>query len=248
VAASRIRSSCSRSAPPKKGLDLAYVVDEGVPDTIVRRHHRACAKCSSTLLSNAVKFTATGEILVTVKAEAIEGGRFHGALLGARQRHRHPRRTFRSLVSILQPSHASTTRHYGGTGLASRFSKRLSVLMGGAISCDSVVGQGSTFHFSIVAALGAESAQLYLRGDQPHLRDKRVLVVDDNPTNLAILARRLEGWGMKVTAPPRPRTDWRRSRKNAASTWRCSTCKCPIATGWRWATKIRAPGDRGARP
>ncbi|HET9488988.1 MAG TPA: response regulator, partial [Methylomirabilota bacterium] len=106
----------------------------------------------------------------------------------------------------------STARKYGGTGLGLAISKRLTELMGGTMSVDSREGHGSEFRFT-VRAPSAESAvppRRELRGTQPSLDGKRVLVVDDNETNRRILAAYLDTWGMAVrmTGSPREALAW----------------------------------------
>lgn len=109
----------------------------------------------------------------------------------------------------------STTRHYGGTGLGLAISRRLSEMMNGTMwveSCGHVGGHppvswqksassfptplGSTFFFTIAAPLAANLEVTELVTQLPELSGKRLLVVDDNPTNRQILTLQAETWGM----------------------------------------------------
>jgi CheY-like chemotaxis protein len=105
-------------------------------------------------------------------------------------------RLFRSFSQV----DASTTRRYGGTGLGLAISKRLAELMGGTIWVDSQPGAGSTFHFTIQARSAPPSSRPYLQGRQPQLTGLRILIVDDNATNRAILTLQAQSWGMLPTA------------------------------------------------
>jgi CheY-like chemotaxis protein len=100
----------------------------------------------------------------------------------------------------------STTRKYGGTGLGLAISKRLIELMEGSLSVKSELGKGSTFSFSIAlqAALANPISKVVTPGDDSILAGKRILVVDDNATNLRILKLQSEYWGMNVRATRSP--------------------------------------------
>ena len=95
---------------------------------------------------------------------------------------------------------SSTTRRYGGTGLGLVISQRLAEMMGGRMWVESAVGQGSCFHFTIRAAAAPSAQPIYLSHEQPSLRGKRVLIVDDNATNREILIRQTAAWGMDALA------------------------------------------------
>jgi len=198
-----IETSLDLLAPKaaEKGLDLAYIVADQTPSTIVGDVARL-RQILVNLLGNAVKFTDQGEVVVSVTSRSLpplaggSEGRYelHFAVrdtgIGIPQDRMD--RLFRSFSQV----DASTTRKYGGTGLGLAISKRLSEMMGGTMWVESEVGQGSTFHFTIVAEAAPSQPRLYLRGTQPQLTGKRVLIVDDNETNQRILTKQTESWEM----------------------------------------------------
>jgi PAS domain S-box-containing protein len=199
----------------EKGLDLAYLVAEGTPPAIIGDVTRL-RQVLLNLLSNAVKFTERGEVVLSVSTRRVDGpAGLHELAFSVRDTGIGipPERVGRLFQSFSQVD-ASTTRRYGGTGLGLAISQRLTELMGGRISVTSEVGRGSEFRFTILTpAAEAPTARRDLSGVQPSLRDKRVLVVDDNATNRRILAAHLDAWGMaaRATESPREALGWIRA-------------------------------------
>jgi CheY-like chemotaxis protein len=154
-------------------------------------------------LSNAVKFTESGEVVLTVRLEGDEqtgdGSRLHFTVrdtgIGLNEV------GLSRLFQKFSQADSGTTRKYGGTGLGLAISKLLAELMGGTMWAESEGnGHGSRFHFTIAcqpAALPEGSRREFL-GEQPALKGKRILVVDDNATNRRILALQTAKWGMVV--------------------------------------------------
>jgi len=196
----------------EKGLDLAYLISDETPPAIVGDVTRL-RQILLNLLSNAVKFTEAGEVVLSVTAKRPDGGPIYELTFSVRDTGIGipPDRVGRLFESFSQVD-ASTARKYGGTGLGLAISKRLTELMGGTMSVESRLGQGSDFRFTIraPAAEGAVLRRRDFRGTQPTLVGKRVLAVDDNDTNRRILAAYLDTWGMsvRITGSPREALAW----------------------------------------
>jgi PAS domain S-box-containing protein len=198
-----------------KGLDLAYLLDQGLPGAIVGDATRL-RQILINLLNNAVKFTDTGEVVVSVDGEALgsgerEVGRKHRLHFAVRDTGIGiPEDRLSRLFESFSQVDASTTRRYGGTGLGLAISKRLSELMGGTIWVESWVGEGSTFHFTIQAEQAPGLAPAHEHDAPPQLHGRRVLIVDDNATNRHILVRQMGSWGMlaRDTAYPAQALEW----------------------------------------
>jgi PAS domain S-box-containing protein len=198
-----------------KGLDLAYLLEQGLPGAIVGDATRL-RQILINLLNNAVKFTDKGEVVLSVDGEALgsdegEVGRKHRLHFAVRDSGIGiPQDRLSRLFESFSQVDPSTTRRYGGTGLGLAISKRLSELMGGTIWVESRVGEGSTFHFTIQAEQAPALAPAHERGAPPQLHGRRVLVVDDNATNRHILVRQAASWGMlaRDTASPAQALEW----------------------------------------
>jgi signal transduction histidine kinase/DNA-binding response OmpR family regulator/PAS domain-containing protein len=197
----------------QKGLDLAYSIDPKTPEAIVGDVTRL-RQILVNLLSNAVKFTQKGEVVLSVSGQMRgESWILHFAVRDSGMGIP-PDRMDRLFQSFSQVD-ASTTRRFGGTGLGLAISKRLAEMMGGGMWVESLVGVGSTFHFTLRAAAAPAPRRAYLEEIQPALQDKRVLIVDDNATNRKILEKQLGAWHMQteVTASPLEALEWLRQGK-----------------------------------
>jgi PAS domain S-box-containing protein len=192
----------------EKGLDLAYLVGDGTPPSIVGDVTRL-RQVLLNLLSNAVKFTERGEVVLSVSARRLDGpDALHELTFSVRDTGIGiPADRLGRLFQSFSQVDASTTRRYGGTGLGLAISQRLTELMGGRISVTSELGSGSEFRFTIRAAAAAELpvvSRRDLSGVQPSLRGKHVLVVDDNATNRRIVTTHLGTWGLPARAAASP--------------------------------------------
>jgi PAS domain S-box-containing protein len=191
-----------------KHLELAYLIDTMAPVMLMGDVTRL-RQILLNLLSNAIKFTDQGEVAVVVNIQPDAGSyTLHFSVwdtgIGI------PADRLDRLFQSFSQVDASTTRKYGGSGLGLAISKRLSELMGGRMWVESEVGQGSTFHFTIQAEAAPAQARVYLRSEQPQLRNRRVLIVDDNVTNRRVLVAQTRAWNMipRETASPHEAVEW----------------------------------------
>ena len=191
----------------EKGVELAYVVGDGVPGSVVGDVSRV-RQVLVNLLSNAVKFTHEGGVVVRVTAApppaAAPGGaggagapvvlRFAVEDTGIGIAADKVDAVFESFTQ----ADASTTRRFGGTGLGLAISKRLVEMMGGEIGAESALGVGSTFAFTVAATVAASERPAFLRAEQPALAGRRVLVADGCAVTREATVRIAAGWGMRV--------------------------------------------------
>jgi CheY-like chemotaxis protein/HPt (histidine-containing phosphotransfer) domain-containing protein len=179
----------------EKGIELSCLIEPDVP-TRLRGDPGRLRQIIMNLAGNALKFTHQGEVAirvgfmeakdesVTLKVSIRDTG------IGI------PMDKIPILFSAFTQVDTSTTRKYGGTGLGLAISKRLTEMMGGAISVESTDGKGSTFSFTVV--LGK---QLSIAPDLPlryeGLSGQHILIVDDNATNREILSLFCDTWGIR---------------------------------------------------
>ena len=185
-----------------KGLDLVYLVDPATPPYIIGDPIRL-RQILLNLTNNAIKFTEKGEVFVVVKQveqdDVATTLQFSVKDTGIGI----PKDMAGKLFQAFSQVDASTTRKYGGTGLGLAITKRLVELMDGEVWAESEVNKGSTFHFTIkvpTTTMAEMPAKKYVRGNIPELQGKRVLLVDDNKTNLNILSIQCNNWGMHPRA------------------------------------------------
>ncbi|HEX5839923.1 MAG TPA: response regulator, partial [Anaerolineales bacterium] len=194
----------------EKGLDIAYMIDDDVPPGIKSDVTRL-RQILINLVSNAVKFTDKGEVVLTVKRGKAENELvFTVRDTGIGISEGNMNRLFQSFSQ----ADSSTTRKFGGTGLGLAISRRLTEMMGGTMRAESAgIGKGSSFLFTIRAEPANVPERRTSRdrlGIQANLQDKCVLIVDDNATNRRILSLQTGKWGMtpRETEFPHEALSW----------------------------------------
>jgi len=182
------------SKAAEKEIELAYSLSADTPGWIIGDVTRL-RQIVVNLVGNALKFTAEGEIVVTVEVVVREpamklqvGVRDTGIGIPADRIDR----LFKSFSQV----DSSTTRKFGGTGLGLAISQRLAVRMGGRMWVESVEGDGSTFWFTLETRPDNQPDRPDLALKQPMLEGLRVLIVDDNKTNRRIMNAQTRAWGM----------------------------------------------------
>ena len=177
----------------EKNLDLIYQIDSQVPVQIVGDSHRL-KQVIINLVGNAFKFTEKGEIFVGVNLLHNENNQLYLSFQVRDTGIGIPEEKIPQLFRSFSQVDSSTTRKYGGTGLGLVISKRLIELMGGNIEVKSKPAEGTTFTFNILTTLSLQTKKHYIHFSTEGCDGRRVLIVDDNHTNLTILESQLRQW------------------------------------------------------
>ncbi|HEX8834038.1 MAG TPA: PAS domain-containing protein, partial [Abditibacteriaceae bacterium] len=196
------------SKADEKGLDLIVRCPAEVPRHVIGDPGRI-RQVMANLISNAIKFTSRGHILIDIEQDDAPEVQPNNGENGGNSESKTVSLCFRiedtgigiskdkieHIFGRFNQADTSTTRRYGGTGLGLAISRQLVELMGGEIGVDSKLGSGSTFWFRL---------NLEVQDDVPapaqpdvDLSDVRVLVVDDNAVNRRVLHEQLDNWRLR---------------------------------------------------
>ena len=190
----------------EKPVDIRINFAKDIPSILIGDGLRV-GQILLNISGNAAKFTAEGYIDIKVHIKSVDEKSMvlqfevkdTGIGMTANQ--------LKKLFQTYSQADSSTTREYGGTGLGLAISKNLVALMGGEIWVESEFGEGSVFYFTCELNVSSEkidqSAQNLIRGSvKPHyldkLKNKNILLVDDNPVNLMVAKKMLTNSGMNV--------------------------------------------------
>jgi signal transduction histidine kinase/Na+/proline symporter/CheY-like chemotaxis protein len=185
-----------------KGLEITCLVDSAVP-VDVRGDPGRLRQVLVNLAGNAVKFTEKGEVVIRVSLDGQTDSHGHLRFSVTDTGIGIPPERMDRLFRSFSQADASTTRKFGGTGLGLAISKKLAEMMGGEIGAESQEGRGSTFWFTARFEKQSphEKPCQVLPAD---IRDKRILVVDDNRTNRELLSTLLGSWGCRYAEASGP--------------------------------------------
>jgi two-component system sensor histidine kinase/response regulator len=183
-------------AANRKGLELAAHTAPDVPALLVGDPGRI-RQILLNLVSNAIKFTEKGEVIVRVRTESTEPGAIVLCLSVSDTGIGIPEDKQAQIFRPFTQADGSTTRRYGGTGLGLTIAAELARMMGGAVRVESRPGEGSVFYVTLRLGLQEGPATGAIERHPVDVRDLRVLIVDDNATNRQVLEEMTAGWDMR---------------------------------------------------
>jgi len=178
-----------------KGLELLTFVRPEA-HTRVRGDPGRFRQILTNLVGNAVKFTAEGEIVIRASVANESGDDVLVRVVVTDTGMGIAPTALALLFEPFSQADASTTRIHGGTGLGLAICKQLIERMGGEITVDSKVGEGTTFTFTLRLGKQTDAADVMPAIARADLSGQRVLIVDDNATNRTILTHQVSSWGM----------------------------------------------------
>jgi signal transduction histidine kinase/DNA-binding NarL/FixJ family response regulator/HPt (histidine-containing phosphotransfer) domain-containing protein len=211
-----------------RGLELSYEIDPAVPNALVGDPGRL-RQIVANLVSNAIKFTEEGQIVVECELDEGLGARPAGCGQAGGSPHadipsaslpstRHaargtvvlrfsvrdtgigiPPEKQACIFDAFTQADGSSTRRYGGTGLGLAICRQLVEKMGGWIEVESVPGKGSAFTFTVCLRRQDCLDVAPTQGEPIELRDLPVLVAEDDSVHRRILQETLLQWGMRPT-------------------------------------------------
>ena len=184
-----------------KGLTFHKIIAPGTPQFAVVDTTRT-GQIVFNLISNALKFTETGGVTLSMAAEPTGPDTFDLVLSVADTGIGMPAEVQSRLFTAFEQADGSTSRRFGGTGLGLSISQKLAQMMGGSISAESVEGQGSTFVVRLPCSAGeaieAVDPAALADGEGPGVA-VRILVAEDNPSNQRVIELFLRPIGADVT-------------------------------------------------
>jgi PAS domain S-box-containing protein len=176
-----------------KGIDVLFDIDSALPPVLLGDAMRL-QQILINLGGNAVKFTAEGQVVVSVRLECVSDGNAHvnfavkDSGIGIAPENQH------KIFAGFSQAEASTTRKFGGTGLGLAISKHMIEMMGGDLVLISAIGEGSVFAFTLALPVVIDVPEELAVAPRLSVPAQRVLVVDDNLAACEITAHMAQSW------------------------------------------------------
>ncbi len=230
-----------------KELELAAIFAPDVP-SLVQGDITRLRQVLVNLIGNAVKFTELGEIIVTVTRKPLTDSQSQFIFTVRDTGMGIPPTLIDQLFEPFKQVDNSTTRRFGGTGLGLAISRQLVELMGGRIELQSIVNQGSIFSFAIPLTEFPQETAPYRTAEQPLLRGKRVLIVDDNASSRELLQQACQFWGMEAEVVANGPAALTRLQQDNPFDTAVLDWDMPDMDGFMLARRIHAETDAQAMP
>ena len=181
----------------KKGLNLVYDLSPDLPYTVEGDPDRL-RQILLNLVGNAIKFTDQGQICVEAEVEEVRDDKVMAHFKVSDTGIGIPEQERARIFEAFQQASRPGRRLYEGTGLGLAISSQLVKLMGGNLWLDSELGKGSTFHFTLQFRQ-EKARRLDASKSARKLEQTRVLVVEDNQVDAALLEHLLTAWNLEPT-------------------------------------------------
>jgi len=176
-----------------KGVELAFAVDPRLPP-VLRGDPVRLEQVLLNLVGNAVKFTDSGEIVLSIALRSEADGQARLAFEVRDTGIGIAPEVQAGIFEVFSQADSSTVRKYGGAGLGLSIARRLVELAGGALRLESVAGAGATFRFELSFTV----LDAFVQAPVPEADAPRVLLADDNASARAALAAACTGFGWQV--------------------------------------------------
>ena len=190
-------SAVTAQSATDKGLTLQFAVDPSLPATLMGDPLRL-QQILVNLVSNSVKFTERGGIVVGIRVSQRQGSTLLLSMVVRDTGIGMPADQVQRLFHAFEQADGSTTRRYGGTGLGLSIIHRLVQMMRGDVQVQSAPGAGTTFEVSLPLGIGTPRADSQQNVSQ--LRGLRCLVIEDTRVSRELLVEQLQGWALRVDA------------------------------------------------
>ena len=182
----------------EKGIELLYFIQPGIP-TILLGDSAKLKQVLTNLIGNALKFTSEGEIFLSIvetKYDEINTElTFSVKDTGIGIAENKQIKLFKKFSQLDN----SSTRQFGGTGLGLAISKQIIALMKGEIKVKSELNKGTEFSFTVKFNKSGTNNKINTLPQYKNLNNSKVLIIDDNNTNLKLMANYLTSWGIDAT-------------------------------------------------
>ncbi|MDZ7600053.1 MAG: PAS-domain containing protein, partial [Hoeflea sp.] len=185
----------SRAA--ERDIELIVRIDPGLPSRVVGDMGRV-RQIITNLAGNAIKFTESGHVLIELTGTSNATGHLDMTLRVQDTGIGIPKDKLEAVFDKFSQVDNSSTRRHEGTGLGLAITSRLVSLMKGRIRAESTVGEGSVFIVDLSMPVDATAAKARIAPID--VTGSRILIIDDNPVNRAILNEQLSAWGFDACA------------------------------------------------